>query len=365
MTPETATTPAAAASPEVVPSPPAAKRRRRLGLILGLSFGGFAVLIVAALGITYALLSAHYAPSASVERFLDLVVKGQSKEAVATLDPAPLDDPALVDDDVYAAAKHRVTSYQIESTKLNGHEAVVEVKLKTDAGSWTQRLDLVAENQFLVFDIWTVDGNSLPKVELDDGRPAGVAVTANGVQIQTDGVDSSTFFALPGDYRFAILSDSSLVEADAHDAQIGSFDQNKKVTLQLQLTDDGVTSARAAVDNFLEGCIAQPVLVPAGDCGYEVTDDPNYPNETLSDITWSIKQRPVVSFEPWQDGAWTAKTDTAGALEMDATFHSGREYGSAIAIFNSYDIQGFVELKDGSLVFTSTYEGDAANQPNV
>ena len=340
-------------------------RRRRLGLILGLSFGGFAVLVIAALGIGYALLSAQYAPSASVDRFLNLVIKGQSAEAVATLDPAPSDDAALVDDDVYSAAKHRITSYKIESTKVTGHEAVVEVKLKTDAGSWEQRFNLVTAHRFLVFDAWTVDGNSLPKVDLEDGRPDGVTVTANGVQIQKNGAHTSTFFALPGDYRFAIVSDSSLVEADAHDVQVASFDQNKKVALQVQLTDDGITSARTAVDDFLNGCVSQAVLAPTGDCGYEVTSDPNYPNETLTGITWSIKQRPVVSFDPWQDGGWTVKTDTAGALEMDANFRDGREYGTAIAIFNSYDIQGFVELKDGSLVFTSTYEGDAGNEPNA
>ena len=311
------------------------------------------------------MLSAQYAPNATVTRFLDLVVQGRATDAVAQLAPVPQDDAGLVDDDVYANAKHRIASYQILSTKVAGHKAVVQVKLKTDAGSWTQRFDLVTDHKFLLFDVWTVDGNSLPTIHLADDRPSGVNVTANGVRIQTNGVQDTTFFALPGDYRFAIVSDSSLVKADSHDTQITTFDENKKVSLQLQLTDDGITSARKAVDDFLDGCITQEVLVPKGDCGYEVYNDPNFPNETLSNILWSIKQRPVVSFDAWQEGGWTAKTDTAGVLEMDADFRDGRYYGTAIALFNSYDIQGFVELKGGELVFTSTYEGDSANQPNA
>jgi hypothetical protein len=266
---------------------------------------------------------------------------------------------------VYSSAKHRITSYKIESTKITGDKAVVEVKLKTDSGSWVQRFDLVTSHKFLIFDVWTIDGDSLPTVDLTDDRPDGVIVTVNGVQIQKNGVSDSTFFALPGDYRFAIVGDSSLIKADSHDAQITTFDHDKKVALSVQLTDDGVTSARAAVDDFLNGCIAQEVLTPDGDCGYGATDDPNFPNETLSNIFWSIKQRPVVSFDSWQDGGWTVKTDTAGTLEMQADFRDGRYYGQGIAIIDSYNIQGFVELKDDALVFTSGYEGDSANQPNA
>ena len=325
--------------------------------------GGVAVLILAAVGIGYLVLAANYAPSASVGRFLDLVVKGRSTQAVAMLDPSPDGNPGLVDDEVYAAAKHRITKYQIESTKIRGDQAIVEVKLTTDAGSWKQRFDVVTARKFLLFDVWTVDGQSLPAIQLDDGRPDDVKVTANGVLIQTGGQQSTLYFALPGDYRFAIVSDSSLLKADSHDAQISTFDVTKKIALQLQLTDDGVASARAAVDSFLGACIAQPVLEPSGNCGYSVIDQPG---ATLSNIIWSIKQQPVVSFEPWQDGGWTVKTDTAGSLEMDADFRTSREYGQAIATFDSYDIQGYVALDgSGALVFTSSYEGDAANQPNA
>jgi hypothetical protein len=349
-----------ASAAEPTPAP-----RRKLGRILGLSIGGFVVLVIAALGITYAILSANYAPSAAVDHFLSLVVKGQSSEAVATLNPAPLDDDALVDDDLYAEAKHRISSYKIESTKVTKNEAVVEVKLKTDAGSWTQRFNLVTSQRVLLFDVWTVDGNSLSKIRLDDDRPSEVTVTANGVQIQRAGELTTTFFALPGDYRFAIVSDSSLVKADSHAVQVTSFGQKKTVALQVQLTADGVSSARTAVDAFLDACVSQTVLSPTGNCGYEVTDNPNYPNETLSNIQWSIKQRPVVSFDSWQDDGWTVKTDTAGALEMEADFRDGREYGTAVALFGSYDIQGYIQLKDGALVFVSTYEGDAGNEPNA
>ncbi|MFC5501043.1 hypothetical protein ACFPJ4_02185 [Lysinimonas soli] len=325
--------------------------------------GGVGVLILAAFGIGYLALASNYAPSASVSRFLDLVVKGQSKAAVATLQPAPDGNRSLVADDVYAAAKHRIMTYRILSTVIRGSQAIVQVELTTDAGSWKQPFELVTGRKVLLFDVWTVDGTSFPTVELDDGRPAGVTVTANGVPLSSNGEDSAVFLALPGDYRFAIESDTTLVTADSHDALVSRFDTSKKVALQVQLTADGVASARTAVDDFLQACIAQPVLAPTGNCGYSVMDTPG---ATLSNINWSIKQRPIVSFDPWKDGGWTVKTDTAGSLEMDADFRTSREYGQAVAVFDSYDIQGYVALDGkGGFVFTSTYEGDAANQPNA
>jgi hypothetical protein len=341
-----------------VARPRRSTRRRILLLVLV----GVGVLAIAGLGTAYGLLSAHYAPSTSVTAFLDQVVKGRSAEAVKLMSPAPQGNAGLVSDDVYGSAKHRVTSYKIESTKTHGSHAEVTVRLHTDSGSWMQRFELVAGGHQLLWDVWTVDGGNLPKITLDDSRPTGVTITANGVAIQKDNSQYNEFYTLPGTYTFAVESDNSLVAADSHSAAIHSMSggRNVKVQLRFRLSDDGIAAARNAVDQFLDGCLAQAALAPTGECGFYVENDPT---GTISNILWSITRRPVVSFGDWDQDGWTAKTDTAGVFEMDGTYRGSQGHGDVSALFTSYDVQGYVALKDGKIVFHSTYTDGTGGQP--
>ena len=335
-------------------------RRRMLALILG----GVGVLAIAGLGIAYGVLSAHFAPSTSVSAFLDQVVKGRSAEAVKLMSPAPKGNAGLVSDDVYGAAKHRVTSYQIESTKTHGAHAEMTVRLHADSGSWTQHFALVARSHQLLWDVWTVDGDDLPKITLDDSRPTGVAITANGITIQKDNSQYNQYYTLPGTYTFAVESDNSLVAADSHSVAIHSMNgaRNVKVQLRFRLSDDGISAGRNAVDQFLDGCLAQSSLAPTGDCGFYVENDPT---GTISNILWSITRRPVVSFGDWADDGWTVKTDSAGVFEMDGTYRGSEGHGDVSALFTSYDVQGYVDLKDDKIVFHSTYADGTGGQPGA
>jgi hypothetical protein len=346
-------------------APPIAPPPRRLGLVLGLVVGGVGALLIAGVITTAALISSSHAPSASVSRFLDLLVAGHSHAAVQQLAPRPDAALDLTADDVYEGAKHRIQHYAIVSTTAHGRQADVVVRLTNDNGSWRETFHLTSQRKFLVlWDVWAVDGGSLPVVGLNDSRPVDVSVTVNGVEIQKSGSQHDAYVAFPGTYRFALVPDNSFVKADAHEAQVTSFEHDTKVTLQPQLTDDGIAQARAAVDAFLQRCIQQPVLAPTGNCGYEVID--NGDGTVLSNITWSIKQRPVVSFAPWDQDGWAVTTDTAGVIEMDADARKGGLSGEVFALFDSYDVQGFVTLDtSGQMTFTSTYEGDTANTPNA
>lgn len=355
-----ATAPAAVApievvAPAVADPAPRPRRRRR---ILALTLGGVGLLVIAGLAVAYGLLSARYAPTASVSSFLDQVVKGRSTEAVELMSPKPEGNPGLTSDDVYQAAKHRVTSYRVESTTVSGGHAHVKALLHTDAGSWSQTFTLVTHHRVLLWDIWTVDGSDLQHITLDDTRPAGVTITANDVPIQKDNSDYNSYYALPGSYTFAIESDNSLVAADSHAASIHSMSggRNVKVQLRFRLTDDGIAAGRTAVDQFLDGCLAQASLAPTGNCGFYVENDPT---GTISSIQWSITKRPVVSFGDWEDNGWTVKTDTAGVFEMDGIYRGSKGYGDVAALFTSYDVQGYLDLNDGKIVFHSTYSDGA------
>ena len=349
----------APAAPVAAPRP-----RGRLGLILGLSLGGAGVLVVAALGIVFAVLSAQYAPSASVDRFLTALEKGHAAAAVAQLAPAPTANKALVADAVYDHVTDRIAKHQVLSTTTHGSRAVVTVRLTTRSGSFTQEFTLVTRKKSLVWDVWTVDGSAFPVIHLADARPKALQATMDGVTIQRDGSELDEFLALPGSYRFAVDGDTSLVTADAHTVRIGSFEGRKSVTLQPHLTPDGVTQAHAAVDAFLDACLAQSVLAPVGDCGYEVINDE--PRVSIDSIVWSMKQRPVVEFGAWEDGYWAVKTDTAGSFEMNAEGHVGSAHGEVEALIDDYDVQGYVSFDEsGHLAFTSGYRGDDANTPNA
>jgi hypothetical protein len=330
-----------------------------------MSLGGAAVLLIAA-GITaYLLIAAAHSPSAAVSRFLDLVEKGRSHEAVEVLSPAPDAALDLVDDDIYSATKHRITHYDILGTRTDGGSAQVRVRITTDRGSTTETFDLLSAHRIPVFSDWTVDGTSLPVIELHSDRPSDVDVTVNGHPVDTDKGTLTSYVALPGVYRFGIQSDTdTFVTADTHDVSIASLgDGTKSAELDVRLTSDGIAKARAAVDAFLAACTSQATLSPKGDCGLAVT--PPTDGSTVSNIRWSIKRRPVVSFDTWEDGGWTVKTDTAGSIEMDADFRNAYGFGEGFAVFDPYDVEGYIDVADdGTLEFTSGYEGDAGNRPD-
>jgi len=337
-------------------------RSRRRRLILALVLGGIGVLLIAGVGVAYGVLSARYAPSASVSAFLDQVVKGRSTEAIRLMSPGPLGNSDLMSDDIYRAAKHRITSYQIESATTKGDQARVSVKLRTDSGSWTQVFDLVTTSHVLIWNVWTVDGHDIPQITLEDTRPAGVTITANELAVQKNNADYTSYYALPGSYTFAVESDNSLVAGDSHSVSIHSMTgaRDVKVQLRFRLTDDGIAAGRTAVDQYLDGCLAQATLAPTGDCGFYVENDPT---GTISNIIWSITRRPVVSFDDWQDDGWTVKTDTAGVFEMDGTYRGSQGYGDVSALFTSYDVQGYLDLDQGKIVFHSTYKDGSGGQP--
>lgn len=356
----------AAAVARAEPQPPTEpRRRRRLGLILGIALGG-AVLLIAVTAVVVALLSAQRAPSASVDRFLNAIEKGHSSAAVAQLSPSPIGSRALVADDFYDHQANRITKHQILSTTTHGSHSVVRVRITTEKGSFTQAFNLVTHRKSFIWDIWTVDGTSFPVIDLADPRPDGVGVTVNGTTIQNNGDEFDTFVVLPGAYRFAPDADNSLVTTDTHTVTIGSFEGHPSVTLQPRLTSDGITQARAAVDAFLDACLAQPVLAPTGNCGFEIINDE--PGVTIDSITWSMKQRPVVEFGAWDNGAWEVKTDTAGSFEMNGEGHLGSAHGEVDALIDDYDVHGYVALDEhGHFVFGSDYKGDDDNsgQPNA
>jgi len=349
------------------PEPPTGPRRRsRLRLILGLSLGGAGLLLIAAATVVVALLTTQHAPSASVDRFLDTVEAGHSSAAVAQLSPSPIGSRALVQDDFYDHQTNRITKHQILSTTTHGSHSVVRARIVTKKGSFTQAFTLVTHRRSFIWDVWTIDGTSFAVIDLADPRPDGVRVTVNGTAIQKNSEEFDAFVVLPGAYRFAPDVDDSPVTMDTQTVTIGSFESHPSVTLQPRLTSDGITQARAAVDAFLDACLAQHVLAPTGNCGFEILNDE--PNLTIDSITWSIKQRPVVEFGAWDNGVWEVKTDTAGSFEMNGEGHLGSAHGEVDGLIDDYDVYGYVALDhDGHFVFGSGYKGDDGNsdQPNA
>jgi hypothetical protein len=351
--------------PPAAAFPPAPRKRRRLGFILGLSLGGFGVLLIAAVSIVVGVLSAQHAPSASVDRFLNALEKGHARAAVAQLSPAPIASTTLMKDSVYEHVTNRVTRHQILSTTTHGSRSVVTVRLTTKSGSFRQAFTLVTHRKAFLWDVWTVDGSSFPVIQLVAELPKGLGVTMDDVEIQKEESDFDAYLALPGDYTFALDGDTSLVTTSARSVTVRSFTGNHSVTLQPRLTDDGVAAARAVVDAFLDSCVAQPVLAPTGNCGFAIINDE--PGVTVDNIQWSIKQRPVVEFGAWNDGVWDVKTDTAGSFEMNAEGHLGSAHGEVDGLIDDYDVQGFVAMVDADhLIFHSGYKGDDANTtPNA
>lgn len=320
--------------------------------------GGFGLLTIAGLGVAYLLLSATYAPSASVSRFLDLVVAGKATEAEHQLSPRPAGLDTFIKDSTYASLPDRVTRYAILSTSASGGgTAVVTARMTTAAGSWNQRFYLHPRGQKLIlWQAWEIDGSEFSAIHVGPAAPPGTGLMLDDSSASAV-ADDGGYIALPGTYHLTSTSGSPLVETQNVTIKVTSFQSSYDAGITGMLNDLGQAKARAAVAAYEDACVQQEVLAPTGGCGYYVADDPAY---TVKAVHWTIDKRPDVSFGAYRDEGWDVHTDSTGTFVMDALITDGSRVGISEAVVDDFTVRGYV-APDGAdgLRFISGYSDDA------
>ena len=273
-----------------------------------------------------------YSPSNEVESYLQAVVDGRAVDATRALDPnVPSSERLLLDDDVYDAAAHPVTSYSIRDVTVDGSTAQVTAEITQDAVTTPVSFTLVQDGrQDGVFKDWTLEdgGSALYQSVSVDLPEDATELTVNGQALDLAGTGISggetvNFVALPGDYviappsggRYISFGGEQTVEVRAD----GSGDTSP-VAFTASPTDAVREDAIAAANARIDECAAQDEFAPE-DCPFGnsyYSDEEDY-----RDPEWTVDSYPTYTVEESWDSLYL-RTDEPG--EVTLTYEHNTEW---------------------------------------
>jgi hypothetical protein len=307
------------------------RRKLRRGALVGLVAGGAAVVLLLVGGVVaYSVGSATHAADLPVRAFLDDLTAGRVDDA---LDAAGIEhgrDDVLLTDAGYAAATGRVTGYRIAATRTDGDTATVTAYLRQDGHdvSSTFTLDRTGSD-WGVLPVWELEAPTLGSVDVTVSGPAGAALTVGDRKATTTRDGTLALRALPGTYPVT-LDGGKWYAAPATTATVTGFGgtSSRPVQLTATLTSAGQQAARAAVDAWVDGCIASTDAAPAGCSFYAYGEDPAY---TYTNQKWTLESRPTVAVGGWLTNGWAVTTTTAGRATFTADISGPGGVGTASA----------------------------------
>jgi hypothetical protein len=316
--------------------------RRLLPFAIG---GGALLLVLIGLGVAYAILTAAHSPKNPVEAYLDAIVAGDVQDAVAGIENAPRSP--LLDDDVYEATPDRVTGYTIGAITTTDTTAEATVELTSATGTTTSKLHLVSTGTDMLWQVWAIDGETLPEVDVAWFAPDGYDIAANGVALVGLG-GRQHYAALPGSYEFAPAVPGELLTAEPATATIaGLSGAGDTADTSVVLTEQGEKAARGALKKFLNGCIKQHVLAPKGGCGFAILSD----GEVYPTLNWSISRMPQVTFNAYDGVGFEVTTTKTGIFKLKG---ENSQY-IVTGIIDDYKYAGFITVTGDKVTYTSHY----------
>jgi hypothetical protein len=338
-------------SPAHPPQQP--RRRSRTGLIVGISIAAAVVVLGGAgLAVAGASISSSLAPDRQVVEFLQDLVDGRAEAALAVMGEKP---SGLLTDEAYTSSANHITDFSVGKPKTTGDTSTVTAKITQGGTSYTQEFTLSKSGKsFILFDTWQLEPLSLGVVDVQVQGPAGLSVEIDGDAV--DEADGTTLRAFPGDYEVSVVDDDELFDAVPATASVVGLSDSAAgsvvtAAVTTTLTEAGVAAAQAAVDAYVDGCVAQQSLKP-DDCGFEARAQDGV---TYSNIRWTLTVRPTYSFGGWAQNGWSVTTETGGTLDVvaDSVDGAGRSGPSGTTISNYRPI-GTVSVVDGAVRFTSS-----------
>ncbi len=311
---------------DAVAAPPR-RRRRTLGRDL-LALGIVGILLVGAFGATAAALYRDlYSPAAFVERYLDLLSRGQAAEALAlpgvAVDSAQLAASGLPPDASEAllrqAALAPLTDIVVTEERVDGSVTVVTATYGAGRHEGRTTFRVEQAGQVGLAPTWRFATSPLAVIDLS--LRGATAFSVNGFaldtrQVSPDGVDADPLEPVdllvfsPGLYSISVdtavsTSPGVAVLSDSPQASI-------PVSVQTQPTEKFTAAVQTEVDAFLTACATQEVLQPTG-CPFGLVVQ----NRIVSPPAWTIEQQPTISLAP--DGAqWKIdRTQAVAHIKVD------------------------------------------------
>jgi len=333
-----------------------ARPRRKLGRgpIAAIVAGGAAIVLLAVAGVVgYSVGSSTHSADRPVRAFLDDLTAGRVDDALRAAGIDHDKGDVLLTDAAYAEAEGRVTGYRIAATRDDGDTATVTAYLRQGGRdvSSTFTLDKTGTD-WGVFPVWELEAPALGAVDVSVRGPAGTKVLVGGQAVTTSKDGTATLQALPGTYDVTV-DGGKWYTADATTSTVSGFGgtASSPVSMTTKLTAAGEQSAKAAVDAWVDGCIASTDAAPKGCSFYAYGEDSAY---TYTNQKWTLDTRPTVSVGSWLSGGWVVTTTTYGRATFTADISGPGGVGTASAGPMNVNASGYVTgFTDAGATFRS------------
>ncbi|WP_394160396.1 hypothetical protein [Galactobacter valiniphilus] len=302
-------------------------------------------------------------PAAAVRDLGEALAKGDATTALGLLDesltaPARDVDNALLSNEAYAAAKNRPTAIKIDPAST---AAVAE---DTTSARVTAVVTQNGKDVPTTFQVrrstttgpWFVDPSTLPTIRVSNA--SGTTIKVNGADVKVPGTagDYSTtrFRVLPGSYAVEGKADAftSFAKAETLNAPItalgteGSANAGS-VSLKPKRTDQFKTAATKAVDAWLDKCAASKDMKPSG-CPF--SGPTTFEGAKVTDVKWSIDQRPTLSFHDYGIGAETV-SGSGGTASVSGKAKVDGEDRSVSGKVSGFSFRGTLTVKGKDITF--------------
>jgi hypothetical protein len=296
----------AVAADETPPAP--ARPLRWIAFLVGtiLVFG----LVVAALNATL------YSASGFVGRYLSALQRGDVGSAVSM--PGVIVPGGAATVALTPQALDELSDVEVRADRVDAagtHVIVVDYRMAGERRSSTFSVQRTAP-LFAVFSGWRFTVSPIAAVPITV-RNAD-SLTVDGISVEAtpaEGGGTAIVAALTPSV-LTLGSGDRYFSADPLDVPVVDAAAPASATLALEASPTFVDDVQTELDDFLDACITQTVLLPAG-CPFGKSIE----DRVLEPPTWTIVSYPPVVIEPADDGSWTVP-DTIGTAHISVRVKS-------------------------------------------
>ncbi|MDN4597355.1 hypothetical protein [Leifsonia virtsii] len=325
---------------------------------------GFAAVLSTAAGAFFSastVAAAQNMPRTVVARYLDALVHGNAREAMALGGIHAGKGDVLLDQKAYATATDRIASYTLSSPVTRKGVTTVVATVQQGDRPYQRSFRVVRAGGLPFLPLWKLAPVTPDTVEVEADGPSGLVFTVGG---KTPKVEDriAKLRALPGSYpvEFARASgDYSVKSGVAVSHGVGSV--ITPTVFAAEISDSGAAAAKAAVESWLDTCLATQESAPAN-CPFYV-QAPVTPGVQMSDIHWSLVTRPEVDvlYGAWYDGGWDVQGRN-GSVTATATLTRTSDGASAQVTTEEIPFQysGTVTFTGDGAVFTPLFDDGSA-----
>ncbi|MEO7017025.1 MAG: hypothetical protein ABI067_10865 [Leifsonia sp.] len=346
------------------PAAPTAARSRRIRWYWWPVAAGVLLLTVGGVLVSFGTVAAYQGlPKMLVSRYLTDLEHGRASDALKVAGIKTTGADVLLTDAAFAKATNRISSFTLGPTVVRGTSATVDATILRGGKQYKQSFALQRTGGLPGFALWKLGQIKTEVVGVVVSGPGGLTFSVAGQSPQ--GVPADTGIdlrAFPGTYSLKFQSPSdAFAVPDVNVASVAPGAAQKAATVTAQLSASGTDQARAAVNTWLDACVASAVADPH-ECPFLVVP---IGGASASHVQWHLDYRPSLSVQQaWTTGGWPVDSADIGQVSATATLtrNSDGATGTGTTGEIPFPIHGTITFDGKGAVFTPSFGGQQAPQ---